>query len=72
VTLLFSDIEGSTRLLRDVGDDYGELLGEHHGLLRQVWSASGGVEVGTNGDAFFVAFADPRGAVWAAVAAQRA
>jgi predicted ATPase/class 3 adenylate cyclase len=72
VTLLFSDIEGSTRLLHELGDAYGEVLSDHHRLLRAVWLGHGGVEVGTEGDAFFVAFADPEQAVRAAVAAQRA
>lgn len=72
VTLLFSDIEGSTRLLQDLGDAYGEVLGEHRRLLRGVWGEHGGVEVSTEGDAFFVAFADPVAAVSAAVAAQHA
>lgn len=72
VTLLFSDIEGSTRLLRELGDAYGEVLADHHRLLREVWLGHGGVEIGTGGDAFFVAFPDPEQAVRAAVAAQRA
>jgi len=72
VTLLFSDIEGSTRLLHALGEAYGQVLGEHHRLLREVWPAHDGVEVDTEGDAFFVAFADPDQAVQAAIAAQRA
>ena len=71
VTMLFSDIEGSTRLLDALGDGYGELLAEHRRLLRGVWASHDGVEVGTAGDAFFVAFADPESAVEAAIAAQR-
>ncbi len=71
VTLLFSDIEGSTRLLEVLGDGYGDVIAEHHRLLREVWRAHRGVEVGTDGDAFFVAFADPHDAVHAALAAQR-
>jgi predicted ATPase/class 3 adenylate cyclase len=72
VTLLFSDIEGSTRLLHEIGEVYGEVLADHHRLLREVWDAHGGVEVDTEGDAFFVALADARSAVRAAAAAQEA
>jgi predicted ATPase/class 3 adenylate cyclase len=72
VTLLFSDIECSTRLLRELGDRYGAALADHHRLLRRAFAEHGGVEVHTEGDAFFVAFARARDAVAAAVAAQRA
>jgi predicted ATPase/class 3 adenylate cyclase len=72
VTLVFTDIEGSTRLLQEFGEGYGQLLADHHRLLREVWAAHGGVEVGTEGDAFFVAFASARSAVDAARLAQRA
>jgi len=72
VTLLFSDIEGSTRLLQELGDAYGEVLSDHYRLLREAWLVHGGVEVDTEGDAFFVAFAAPGQAVRAAAAAQRA
>ena len=72
VTLLFTDIEGSTRLLHEVGELYGSVLAEHDGLLRGVWSAHGGVVVDTEGDAFFVAFPDAGEAVDAAAAAQAA
>jgi class 3 adenylate cyclase len=57
VTLLFSDIEGSTRLLRDLGDAYDEALAVHRRIVRGAVAAHGGVEVDTQGDAFFVAFA---------------
>ena len=57
VTLLFTDIEGSTRLLHELGDRYAEVLAEHRSLLRRAFSQHGGVEVDTQGDAFFVAFA---------------
>src|SRR4051812_38610647 len=57
VTLLFTDIEGSTVLLREVGDRYGDVLADHHRLLRDVWARHDGAEVDTEGDAFFVAFA---------------
>ncbi len=68
--MLFTDIEGSTRLLHEIGDLYGEVLGEHDRLLRSVWSAHGGVVVHAEGDAFFVAFPDAGQAVKAAAAAQ--
>src|SRR5205823_13978599 len=72
VTLLFTDIEGSTRLLDRLGENFGDLLAEHDALLRAVWAAHGGVEVHTEGDAFFVAFARAADAVAAVAAAQRA
>lgn len=71
VTLLFSDIEGSTRLLRALGEAYGGVLADHHRVLREVWLAHRGVEVDTEGDAFFVAFVDPAQAMAAATAAQQ-
>jgi predicted ATPase len=72
VTLLFSDIEGSTRLLQAVGERYGGLLAEHQRLLRGAFAAHGGREVGTEGDAFFVAFESAADALRAAVNAQHA
>ena len=73
VTFLFTDVEGSTRLLDELGvDAYGALLAEHHRVCREAWSAYGGVEVDTAGDAFFVAFARPSDALAAAAAAQEA
>lgn len=72
VTFLFSDIEGSTRLLAGQPDRYGALLADHHRLLRGAFGEHGGREVGTEGDAFFVAFARASDALAAAVAAQRA
>src|SRR5204863_2475942 len=56
VTFLFTDIEGSTRLLQELGDAYAEALAEHRRVLREAFAAHGGVEVDTQGDAFFVAF----------------
>jgi predicted ATPase/class 3 adenylate cyclase len=70
VTFLFTDIEGSTRLLHELGDEYGEVLNDHHRILREVFSRHRGVEVGTEGDAFFVAFASVPDAVNAAAEAQ--
>jgi class 3 adenylate cyclase len=72
VTLLFTDIEGSTKLLPELGNVYGDVLAEHHRLLRAVWGAHGGAEVDTEGDAFFVAFASVSAAVAAATGAQHA
>ncbi|MDP8931507.1 MAG: adenylate/guanylate cyclase domain-containing protein [Actinomycetota bacterium] len=72
VTLLFTDIEGSTRLLHELGERYVDVLTEHHRVLREVFSRHGGVEVDTQGDAFFVAFARASDAVAAAGEAQDA
>jgi predicted ATPase/class 3 adenylate cyclase len=72
VTFLFTDIEGSTRLLHELGDAYGDVLAEHRHLLRDAFAAHGGVEVDTQGDAFFVAFARATDAVAAAAEAQGA
>ena len=72
VTFLFTDIEGSTRLLQELGDGYADVLAEHHRVLRVVWARHRGVEVDTAGDAFFVAFARASEAVAAAADAQRA
>ena len=72
VTFLFTDIEGSTVLLRQVRDAYGALLATHSRLLRRAFEAAGGQEIDTQGDSFFVAFRSPKDAVLAAVAAQQA
>ena len=72
VTFLFTDIEGSTRLLQRLGPAYAQALGEHQALLRAAFAAHGGVEVDTQGDAFFVAFATAPEAVAAAAEATRA
>src|SRR2546421_450867 len=72
VTLLFTDVEGSTRLLHELGDDYGEALHEHRRRLRAAFAEHEGVEVDTQGDAFFVAFARASNAVAAAADCQRA
>ena len=73
VTFLFSDIEGSTRLLKTLGRDrYGELLAVHNRLLRRAFAEAGGVEIDTKGDSFFAAFGSAGAAVAAAGAAQRA
>jgi class 3 adenylate cyclase len=67
VTFLFTDVEGSTRLLRELGPArYADALAEHRRVVRAAVGAHGGVEVDTQGDAFFVAFATAEGAVAAA------
>src|SRR5438445_11636436 len=66
VTFLFTDIEGSTKLLQQHGDGYADLLAEHRRILRDAFSGRGGVEVDTQGDAFFVAFARASDGVLAA------
>ena len=68
VTFLFTDIEGSTRLLQELGDAYAGVLAEHRRALREAFRLHDGVEVDTQGDAFFVAFARASDAVEAAAA----
>jgi predicted ATPase/class 3 adenylate cyclase len=72
VTFLFTDIEGSTKLLRELGDAYGGVLSEHRRVLRDAFAAHDGVEVDTQGDAFFVAFTRATDAADAATESQRA
>ncbi|MGI8553578.1 MAG: methyltransferase domain-containing protein [Dehalococcoidia bacterium] len=72
ITFLFTDIEGSTRLLQQVGERYGSVLAAHQRLLRNAIAAHGGSEVDTQGDAFFAAFPRATSAVLAAIEAQRA
>jgi predicted ATPase len=72
VTLLFTDIEGSTKLLHELGERYGEVLAEQRRLLRDAFRRHGGVEVDTQGDSFFYAFASARDALAAAAEAQSA
>jgi predicted ATPase/class 3 adenylate cyclase len=71
VSFLFTDIEGSTRLLQQLGDRYAAVRDQHAAIVRHAIDQGGGVEVSTEGDSFFVAFRSPVGAVGAAVAAQR-
>ncbi len=62
VTFLFTDVEGSTKLLHELGAEaYAEALAEHRRLIREACAAEGGVEVDTQGDAFFFAFPTRRG-----------
>lgn len=72
VTFVFTDVEGSTGLLKRLGERYGELIAEHRRIVRETFGAQGGVEIDMQGDAFFFAFARARDAVAAAVATQRA
>jgi class 3 adenylate cyclase len=72
VTFLFTDIEGSTRLLQKLGDAYGDVVRDHRRILRDHLGEKGGTEVDTQGDAFFYSFPRARDGVAGAVAAQRA
>jgi predicted ATPase/class 3 adenylate cyclase len=71
VTFLFTDIEGSTRLLDQLGDRFTTALGDHAEILRRAITEGAGIELGTEGDSFFAVFASPRAAVQGAVEAQR-
>ena len=72
VTFLFTDIEGSTRLLQELGDDWGGVLHDQRRLMRAALSENNGVELGTEGDSFFVVFASATDATQAVVSAQHA
>jgi predicted ATPase len=72
VTFLFTDIEGSTKLLHELGDAYADALAAHRQVLCEAFARNGGVEVDTQGDAFFVAFARAKDALVAADEAQAA
>lgn len=72
VTLLFTDIEGSTKLLRELGEQYETVLHEHRRLLREAFGARQGEEIDTAGDGFFYAFPRATEALLAAVEGQRA
>jgi predicted ATPase/class 3 adenylate cyclase len=71
VTMLFSDIEGSTALLSRLGDRYGQALSDHRALMRAAFAACHGREISTEGDSFFVVFGSAVDAVACALAAQR-
>jgi class 3 adenylate cyclase len=58
VTFLFTDIEGSTRILRDLGEKYSELLSVHSRIIREIVNQYNGIEVTTDGDSFFCVFQD--------------
>jgi predicted ATPase/class 3 adenylate cyclase len=72
VTFVFSDIEGSTRLVQQLGADYAALLGEHCRLISEAYGSAGGHLFGSEGDALFAAFESASAAVRGAVRAQRA
>ncbi|MGO8947999.1 MAG: adenylate/guanylate cyclase domain-containing protein, partial [Ktedonobacterales bacterium] len=72
VTLLFTDIAGSTQLLQHLGERYGGVLQVCRSLMRSAFQEWHGYEVDTQGDAFFVAFARATDALSAAVAVERA
>ncbi len=71
VTFVFSDIEGSTRLLKRLGDRYDAIHERHAELLRHAWRSHDGHEVHTEGDSFFVAFTNPADAIAACAEGQR-
>jgi class 3 adenylate cyclase len=73
LTFLFTDIEGSTVLLRRLGGSvYGQVLAGHHALIRSALAAHGGTEIDTQGDAFFAVFSSPRACVAAVLEMQQA
>src|SRR5262245_61964063 len=72
VTFLFTDIEGSTQLLKELRARYRDVVADHHRLMRAAFQGAGGYEMGTEGDAFFVAFPRATDALTGAVEAQRA
>jgi len=71
VTFVFTDIEGSTKILQETGDLYADVIGAHRRIVRSAFGGHGGTEIDTQGDAFFFSFASARHAVAAAVDAQR-
>jgi class 3 adenylate cyclase len=73
VTFVFTDIEGSTRLLRELGEDaYAQVLAEHHRRMRQAFETDGGVEVDNQGDGFLFVFQRASDAVASSLRAQEA
>lgn len=72
VTFAFTDVEGSTALLKRLGERYAELIADHRRIVRESFAGYAGVEIDMQGDSFFFAFARARDAVAAAVEAQRA
>src|SRR5438552_3912067 len=71
VTFLFTDIEGSTRLLQELGEAYGQVQDDQMRLMRQAISEGGGTVIRTEGDSFFVVFPTAAGAVRTATQAQK-
>jgi class 3 adenylate cyclase len=72
VTFVFTDIEGSTKLLQELGDRYADVSRDHRQIVREAFGAREGTEIDTQGDSFFYSFTRARDAVTAAVDAQRA
>ena len=73
LTFLFTDIEGSTVMLRRLGEEgYAQVLADHHRLIRDGLAAREGEEVGTHGDAFFAVFSSPKACVAAVTQIQQA
>jgi YVTN family beta-propeller protein len=72
LTFLFTDIEGSTRLLHSIGEDYAAVLAEHQVLMRDAFTHYNGQEIDTQGDSFFVVFPTPHDAIQSSIEAQRA
>ena len=72
LTFLFTDIEGSTAMLRRLGETYAEVLADHRRIIRANLTAHGGAEMDTQGDAFFAVFTSPSACAAAAVEMQRA
>jgi class 3 adenylate cyclase len=72
VTFVFTDIEGSTDLLKRLGEEYSAVLSAHRRIVREAFGRSDGIEIDTQGDAFFFVFPRARDAVAAAVEVQRA
>jgi class 3 adenylate cyclase len=71
VTFVFTDIEASTRLLQELGDEYAQVSRDHRRIIREAFGAHGGTEIDTQGDSFFFSFRRAREAVAGAVDAQR-
>jgi class 3 adenylate cyclase len=71
VTFVFTDIEGSTRLLQELGDEYADVSRDHRRIVREAFGTHDGTEIDTQGDSFFFSFRRAREAVAAAVEAQR-
>jgi predicted ATPase/class 3 adenylate cyclase len=71
VTFMFTDIEGSTALLQQLGDDYGSLLAQHCQIVRDAITGAGGTEISTEGDSFFAVFPSATDALRASADAQR-
>jgi class 3 adenylate cyclase len=71
VTFLFTDIEGSTKLLKSLGDDYAGILTDHRDILRAAFQKWNGHKVDSQGDSFFIAFPRAADAVAAAAESQR-